>query len=272
MPQQKQILAEAFAGEGWEIPRLLEAMWTAPDIYFDRVARRRWTAGRAGGWRCWGTPRTVPRRCLGWARAWRWLARMCWLGSSQTAGDDYTAAFARYQRELARSGQAGAEVRQRRASDSCCQRRAHRWMTNQGHAHDGAFAAKALMSSGVEKAANAVTLKDYQAPVDRRPHLPAKHPGARNAPEKFCRHPERCRLTAIYQTPTATYNQLALQATRPRSMDVERTSRQPTPTQTVPFPGPRARADARADRPSAQCAHSVRHRAYHGLSGHRADQ
>ena len=36
--QHKQLLAEAFAGEGWEVPRLLEKMQTAPDLYFDAVS------------------------------------------------------------------------------------------------------------------------------------------------------------------------------------------------------------------------------------------
>ena len=36
--QQKQLLAEAFADEGWEVPHLLEAMWRAPEIYSARCA------------------------------------------------------------------------------------------------------------------------------------------------------------------------------------------------------------------------------------------
>src|SRR6266513_3014863 len=47
--QHKQLLAEAFAGEGWEVPRLLEKMHTAPDLYFDAVSQirmERWSHGR----------------------------------------------------------------------------------------------------------------------------------------------------------------------------------------------------------------------------------
>src|SRR3954454_856224 len=33
--RQRQALAEAYAGEGWEVPRLLEGMAGAPDFYFD---------------------------------------------------------------------------------------------------------------------------------------------------------------------------------------------------------------------------------------------
>src|SRR5207302_11132264 len=48
--QHKQLLSEAFAGEGWEVPRLLEKMQTAPDLYFDAVSQirmERWSHGRA---------------------------------------------------------------------------------------------------------------------------------------------------------------------------------------------------------------------------------
>jgi 2-polyprenyl-6-methoxyphenol hydroxylase-like FAD-dependent oxidoreductase len=48
--RQKQLLAEVFASEGWEVPRLLEKMQTAPDLYFDAVSQirmQRWSHGRA---------------------------------------------------------------------------------------------------------------------------------------------------------------------------------------------------------------------------------
>ncbi len=48
--RQKQLLASAFASEAWEVPRLLERMQTAPDLYFDAVSQirmERWFNGRA---------------------------------------------------------------------------------------------------------------------------------------------------------------------------------------------------------------------------------
>ena len=48
--QQKQILRDCFQHEGWEIPRLLELMESAPDFYFDSVSQvkmDRWSAGRS---------------------------------------------------------------------------------------------------------------------------------------------------------------------------------------------------------------------------------
>jgi 2-polyprenyl-6-methoxyphenol hydroxylase-like FAD-dependent oxidoreductase len=46
---QKRLLAQAFEGDGWDIPRLLAAMPDAPDFYFDRVSQirmRAWSKGR----------------------------------------------------------------------------------------------------------------------------------------------------------------------------------------------------------------------------------
>jgi 2-polyprenyl-6-methoxyphenol hydroxylase-like FAD-dependent oxidoreductase len=48
---QQRLLADAYAGEPWEVPRLLDAMATAPDFYFDSLTQvhlDRWSTGRVG--------------------------------------------------------------------------------------------------------------------------------------------------------------------------------------------------------------------------------
>ena len=50
MDQQKRALRDHFQQEGWEIPRLLQIMETAPDFYFDSISQvkmNRWSAGRS---------------------------------------------------------------------------------------------------------------------------------------------------------------------------------------------------------------------------------
>ena len=50
LARQKHLLADVFASEAWEVPRLLEKMQTAPDLYFDAVSQirmERWSHGRA---------------------------------------------------------------------------------------------------------------------------------------------------------------------------------------------------------------------------------
>ena len=46
---QRRMIADRFAGMGWEVPRMLEGMWKAPDFYFDAMAQVKldsWTRGR----------------------------------------------------------------------------------------------------------------------------------------------------------------------------------------------------------------------------------
>lgn len=47
--QQRRLTAEMFAGHGWEVPRLVQAMMEADDLYYDVVAQihmPHWSAGR----------------------------------------------------------------------------------------------------------------------------------------------------------------------------------------------------------------------------------
>jgi 2-polyprenyl-6-methoxyphenol hydroxylase-like FAD-dependent oxidoreductase len=49
LDQQRKLIAEVFEDDGWETPRLLEAMWEAPDFYFDSMSQVRmdqWWRGR----------------------------------------------------------------------------------------------------------------------------------------------------------------------------------------------------------------------------------
>ncbi|MCX4821296.1 FAD-dependent monooxygenase [Streptomyces sp. NBC_01142] len=49
--QQKASIAQAFAGLGWEVPRLLDSLRNAPEMYFDSISRAdldTWSKGRIG--------------------------------------------------------------------------------------------------------------------------------------------------------------------------------------------------------------------------------
>ncbi|OKI20322.1 FAD-dependent monooxygenase [Streptomyces sp. CB03911] len=49
--QQKALVSEAFAGLGWEVPRLLDSLRQAPELYFDSISRAdvdTWSTGRIG--------------------------------------------------------------------------------------------------------------------------------------------------------------------------------------------------------------------------------
>ncbi|SEP39424.1 FAD-dependent monooxygenase [Amycolatopsis saalfeldensis] len=118
--QQQDILAEHFAGAGWETPRLLERMRAAPDFFFDstsQVCLDRWSDGRValvGDAAYCASPRAGQG------------TSMALVGAYVLAGElakdtgDHQAAFARYQdamrgyvgrnQQLARDAAAGREV------------------------------------------------------------------------------------------------------------------------------------------------------------------
>jgi 2-polyprenyl-6-methoxyphenol hydroxylase-like FAD-dependent oxidoreductase len=97
--RHKQIVAEAFADMGWQVPELLAAMRQAPDFYFDSVSQvhlDRWSAGRAAliGDAAWaagpggnGTGSAV-------------VAAYVLAGELAAAGGDHRAAFGRYEQLL----------------------------------------------------------------------------------------------------------------------------------------------------------------------------
>jgi len=48
-PQQERLLTDAYAGEGWEVPKLLARAAASPDFYFDSLSQvhlESWSAGR----------------------------------------------------------------------------------------------------------------------------------------------------------------------------------------------------------------------------------
>lgn len=98
--RQRRILAEAFAGVGWRVPALIDALPDAPDFYFDTICQvrvDRWWRGRAVllGDAAWCAS---PLTGLG--------TSMALVGAYVLAGElasdpgDHEAAFTRYQDEL----------------------------------------------------------------------------------------------------------------------------------------------------------------------------
>jgi len=96
---QKQVIAEVFAGVGWEVPTLLAALDRAEDLYFDdmsQVRMPRWSTGRVvllgdAGY-C-----ASPMSGRGTSQA---LIGAYVLAGELANGADHTAAFAEYERAL----------------------------------------------------------------------------------------------------------------------------------------------------------------------------
>jgi 2-polyprenyl-6-methoxyphenol hydroxylase-like FAD-dependent oxidoreductase len=95
--QHKQLLAEAFAGEGWEVPRLLERMRTAPDLYFDAVSQihmERWSHGRVV---LLGDAAYCPALLTGQGSTLAMMGAYILAGEMKVAHGDHTLAFPRYE-------------------------------------------------------------------------------------------------------------------------------------------------------------------------------
>lgn len=97
--QQKAIITEAFAGITWQVPRLLETLREADDLYFDSISRAdvpNWSNGRialVGDAACGAT-------IGGMGTGTSIVAAYVLAGELTAADGDHAAAFARYERLL----------------------------------------------------------------------------------------------------------------------------------------------------------------------------
>ncbi len=97
LAQHEQLLAEVFAGEGWEVPRLLEKMHTAPDLYFDAVSQMRmprWSDGRAV---LLGDAGYCPALLSGQGSTLAMMGAYVLAGELKVALGDHKLAFAQYE-------------------------------------------------------------------------------------------------------------------------------------------------------------------------------
>ncbi|MFI6601954.1 FAD-dependent monooxygenase [Nonomuraea sp. NPDC050536] len=97
--QQHDLVAQAYAGAGWEVPRLLEAMRSAEEFFFDsssQVVMDRWSTGRVAllGDAAYCAAPTSGR---GTSQA---LIGAYVLAGELAAGADHTGAFARYEQVM----------------------------------------------------------------------------------------------------------------------------------------------------------------------------
>ncbi|WP_431981273.1 FAD-dependent monooxygenase [Streptomyces qinglanensis] len=97
---QKRLIAQRYAHVGWEVPRLLEYMWEAPDFHFDGGAQVRldaWSSGRVvllGDAGYCGSPAS------GQGTSMAMVGAYVLAGELRAADGDHRAAFAAYEHEL----------------------------------------------------------------------------------------------------------------------------------------------------------------------------
>ncbi len=100
LAQQKQILADTFAGGGWLVPDLIAAMWEAPELYFDlfgQVRMDRWSRGRVV---LLGDAGYSPSPLTGMGTSLALVGAYVLAGELAAARGGHAGAFARYEAEL----------------------------------------------------------------------------------------------------------------------------------------------------------------------------
>jgi 2-polyprenyl-6-methoxyphenol hydroxylase-like FAD-dependent oxidoreductase len=160
--RQRDLVAAAFAGGGWEVPRLIAAMRTAEDFFFDTVSQirmPRWTSRRVA---LVGDAAYAPALLSGQGTSLALVGAYVLAGELAAAGGDPAVAFPAYEQamrpfvernqRLARSGGAALIPRTR----------AGLWLRNRLFAalpHLGP--AKRLLSGRIDEAARSFPLPDY---------------------------------------------------------------------------------------------------------------
>lgn len=157
---QKRLVADAFAGAEWEVPRMLEAMWEAPDFYFDRASRvhlDRWSRGRVVllGDAAFGGS-------VGMGTSMALVGAYVLAGEMAAAHGDHRAAFARYDEAL-------------RDYVTACQKpfpggmraflpptRLEIWLRVQVLRLISRLPMRGMLTGGMQQNANAVALRDYR--------------------------------------------------------------------------------------------------------------
>jgi 2-polyprenyl-6-methoxyphenol hydroxylase-like FAD-dependent oxidoreductase len=95
---QQDILARRFAGVGWRVPELLDAMRTAPDFAFDSVGQvcmDSWSCGRVA---LVGDAGYCPTPLTGLGTSFALVGAYVLAGELAAAQGDYAVAFERYER------------------------------------------------------------------------------------------------------------------------------------------------------------------------------
>ena len=169
--QQQELLEAAFAGQGWQIPRLLAAMRDAPDFYFDSVSQVRmdnWSAGRVA---LVGDAGYCPSPLSGQGTSLALVGAYVLADALQAAGGDHRAAFAAYQRRMRDFVARNQQIAIGNTKRFIPQTRRQIWLQNQAIKALPYLPGKKLIlnlaTKGVREAANAIALEE--SPSSRSP-------------------------------------------------------------------------------------------------------
>ncbi len=169
---QKDLVADQFAGLGWETAALLDAMREAGDFYFDPVCQIVMDRLSAGRVTLLGDAGYCPSPASGQGTSLA-LAGAYVLAGELAAAGDHTVAFAAYEREMRPYIEKNQALAKTALRGILPQSRAFAWFNTRmiklmPHL-PGRNRVLEQMARPVREAANALVLKDFTSPVDRAP-------------------------------------------------------------------------------------------------------
>ncbi|TCC53132.1 FAD-dependent oxidoreductase [Kribbella capetownensis] len=96
VPAQQAIIAEQFAGLGWEVPRLLDGLRTTPDFYFDSISQIKLDSYSRGRVALVGDAGYCASPLSGMGTSLAIVGAYVLAGELHAAGGDHVAAFRKY--------------------------------------------------------------------------------------------------------------------------------------------------------------------------------
>lgn len=162
LEQQKQLVADAFGDEAWEVPRLLEAMRKAPDFYFDSVSQIHmdgWSRGRTV---LLGDAAYSASPLSGMGSGLAMVGAYVLAGELKAAAGEYRPAFARYEERMRGYVVQGQKSALGAGKWFVPASRARIWIRNQNFRLLPHMPWKGLIANTPRKTANAITLTDYR--------------------------------------------------------------------------------------------------------------
>ncbi|MET8796451.1 FAD-dependent oxidoreductase [Nocardia sp. NPDC004568] len=163
--EQKRIVARAFEGDAWEVPRMLAAIRDTPDFYFDRVVQievdtwsRQRTVLLGGAGYC-----ASPMSGIGTSLAL--VGAYILAGELAAADGDHTVAYPTYQARMRRFVDRAQEFA-RNSGDGGLMPDSRRrlWLRNQT-IRTLRYLPRQLIGRGMEKVAHTVELDDHRIPA-----------------------------------------------------------------------------------------------------------
>ncbi|MGV9771221.1 FAD-dependent monooxygenase [Streptosporangium sp. NPDC003464] len=162
---QQRLVAEAYAGQGWEVPRLIDGMDQAPDFYFDSLSQvhmDRWSKGRTV---LVGDAAYCASPASGQGTSLALVGAYVLAGELAAAGGDHRAGFDGYERRMRHFAEQNQNLGPANVKRMVMGSRAQVWlslkMLSLMNRMPGKERMMAKVVEPIHRAATAITLEDY---------------------------------------------------------------------------------------------------------------